>query len=57
MTWWRDWDNGGEIKYGMEKLLKPFHQYFGDWPLFYSDYEQVDCIFEQLWAIREGLSD
>ena len=61
MTWWRDWRYSESIEREMGKVFDSFHQYFGDWSQciapFNFDYEQIDCVLEQLWAIREGLSD
>lgn len=61
MTWWRDWKHSGEMRFGMSKMLDVLYVYFNGWNAivdeFSFDSEQIDCVLEQLWAIREGLSN
>ena len=61
MTWWRDWKRNGEMRFGMGNLISGLHLFFRSWSEiekeFGFDSEQLDCVLEQLWAIREGLSD
>ena len=57
MTWWL---KKKETRHAMYKTISDFHFYFhlghNVFNEFQNDYNEIDCVLEQLWAIREGLA-
>ena len=54
-TWW---EKGAEVANELEgEVTDRFNETWECLDLLYSlEYDKIDCIMEQIWAIREGLA-